>query len=301
MLLLLLILGTLPVSTANEFTFPTTIGGAISDWVLTAGVEMEVWSHNITSMSGLQYGAYLNHFWSAGGKGAVGTYIADRQLVRFYIDGESSPSIEFEPAICGIQLKEPQENTLAALRFAAACYPRHGVHLVECALHRLDLCDEIVKRGVPLVQLVAILQVELLQRLRVLVAIAMYLFCVIKILDLLDEIAPSTRKVFEEVTEQLMSHAQSNWPVRKRNSKGSVNDFERGITVTSDSVYAYVRNNAQYAWAIKSGVDSVNRDKQPLIIPLGRRIAQEVLWSPARKEADRVAEALADDFAKRAK
>ena len=120
-------------------------------------------------------------------------------------------------------------------------------------------------------------------------------------LDLLDEIAPSTRKVFEEVTEQLMSHAQSNWPVRKRNSKGSVNDFERGITVTSDSVYAYVRNNAQYAWAIKSGVDSVNRDKQPLIIPLGRRIAQEVLWSPARKEADRVAEALADDFAKRAK
>ena len=120
-------------------------------------------------------------------------------------------------------------------------------------------------------------------------------------LDLLDEIAPSTRKVFEEVTEQLMTHAQSNWPVRKRNSKGSVNDFERGITSTADSVYAYVRNTAQYAWAIKSGVDSVNRDQQPLIIPLGRRIAQEVLWSPARKEADRVAEALANDFAKRAK
>ena len=120
-------------------------------------------------------------------------------------------------------------------------------------------------------------------------------------LDLLDEIAPSTRKVFEEVTEQLMNHAQSNWPVRKRNSKGSVNDFERGITVTSDSVFAYVRNNAQYAWAIKSGLNSVNRNKEPLIIPLGRRIAQEVLWSPARKEADRVAEALADDFAKRVK
>jgi hypothetical protein len=80
-----------------------------------------------------------------------------------------------------------------------------------------------------------------------------------------------------------------------------VNDFDRGITITSDSVYAYVRNTAQYAWAIKSGANSVNRDKTPLIIPLGRRIAQEVLWSPARKEADRVAEALANDFAKRAK
>lgn len=120
-------------------------------------------------------------------------------------------------------------------------------------------------------------------------------------LSLLDEIAPSTRKVFEEVTEELMTHAQQNWPVRKRNSKGSVNDFDRGITITSDSVYAYVRNTAQYAWAIKSGRNSVNRDKTPLIIPLGRRIAQEVLWSPARKEADRVAEALANDFAKRAK
>ena len=75
---------------------------AISSRVLTAGVEMEVWSHNITSPSGVQYGGYLNHFWSAGGKGPVGTYIADRQLVRYYIDGEAEPSIEFEPAMaCG--------------------------------------------------------------------------------------------------------------------------------------------------------------------------------------------------------
>ena len=91
-----------PALGLGSFGFPRTIGGAISDWVLKAGVEMDVWSHNVTSAAGLQHGAYLNHFWSAGGKGPVGTYIADRQLVRYYVDGERQPSIEFEPAMaCG--------------------------------------------------------------------------------------------------------------------------------------------------------------------------------------------------------
>eukprot|EP01052_Picozoa_sp_SAG31_P026674 SAG31_NODE_2435_length_5703_cov_2.125446_2_plen_235_part_00 len=85
-----------------SFEFPTTIGGAISDWNLKAGVELEVWSHTITSKRGMQYGAYLNHFWSAGGKGPIGTYIADRQVVRYYVDGEAAASIAFEPAMaCG--------------------------------------------------------------------------------------------------------------------------------------------------------------------------------------------------------
>ena len=106
MLLLLLLLSSLlagnQATHADGFGFPTTIGGAISDWVLSAGVELEVWSHNITTEAGRQYGGYLNHFWSAGGKGPVGTYIADRQLVRYYIDGEAEPSIQFEPAMaCG--------------------------------------------------------------------------------------------------------------------------------------------------------------------------------------------------------
>ena len=55
-------------SADDSYGFPSTIGGAISDWVLTAGVEMEVWSHSVTTPLGLQHGAYLNHFWSAGGK-----------------------------------------------------------------------------------------------------------------------------------------------------------------------------------------------------------------------------------------
>ena len=37
---------------SSDFGFPTTIGGAISDWTLQMGVEMEVWSHNISSARG---------------------------------------------------------------------------------------------------------------------------------------------------------------------------------------------------------------------------------------------------------
>jgi hypothetical protein len=39
---------------ASSFGFGRTIGGAISDWPLTANVEMEAWSHNITSAAGLE-------------------------------------------------------------------------------------------------------------------------------------------------------------------------------------------------------------------------------------------------------
>jgi hypothetical protein len=85
-----------------DFEAPTTIGGAISDWSLSYGKELEVWNHTIHSSGGLAHGAYLNHFWSAGGKGAVGQYIADRQTIRYYVDGEASPSIQMEPAMaCG--------------------------------------------------------------------------------------------------------------------------------------------------------------------------------------------------------
>eukprot|EP01050_Picozoa_sp_SAG11_P030312 SAG11_NODE_8914_length_963_cov_1.089120_1_plen_256_part_10 len=48
------------------FSFPTTIGGAISDWTLATGAEMEVWSHTVSTAAGQQYGGYLDHFWSAG-------------------------------------------------------------------------------------------------------------------------------------------------------------------------------------------------------------------------------------------
>lgn len=88
-----------PPPAPAAFGFGRTIGGAISDWVLGPGVELEAWNHSVSTAAGREHGAYLNHFWSAGGKGAAGQYTADRQIIRYYIDGEAEPSIEFEPAM----------------------------------------------------------------------------------------------------------------------------------------------------------------------------------------------------------
>ena len=55
-------------------------------------MELEAWAHNVTTPAGLEHGAYLHHFWSAGGKGAVGQYCADHQTIRYYVDGETQPS-----------------------------------------------------------------------------------------------------------------------------------------------------------------------------------------------------------------
>jgi hypothetical protein len=96
----LLLLSLASAGTSSPFSSPVTIGGAISDWLSPPyGYELEVWNHTVTTPNGIKYGAFLNHFWSAGGKGAVGQYIADRQVLRYYIDGESTPSIVFEPAM----------------------------------------------------------------------------------------------------------------------------------------------------------------------------------------------------------
>lgn len=119
-------------------------------------------------------------------------------------------------------------------------------------------------------------------------------------IDFLDEIAPNIRRVFTEVTEQLQVEAKNNWPVRKRKSKGSIDNFERGLAITPDSVFAYFRNTSDYAWAIRMGAESKNRSGAPIMIPSGRRIANELMWKPAKKEADIIAEVLADDLAKAA-
>lgn len=121
------------------------------------------------------------------------------------------------------------------------------------------------------------------------------------IMEILDLVAPETRKILDDVTTKIMEDAKKDWPIRRRNSQGSVNDFRRGISVSSDSVVAYVENTATYAWAIKSGAKSVNQSGNSLLVPLGRRVADELMWKPARQNADRVAEIMADELVKRLK
>ena len=68
----------------------TTIGTGRSQAHLT-DVETVLFEHNATK------GAVMNHFWAAGSPSV------DNTTVRYYVDGESSASIVFTPALaCGV-------------------------------------------------------------------------------------------------------------------------------------------------------------------------------------------------------
>ena len=81
-------------------------------------------------------------------------------------------------------------------------------------------------------------------------------------------------------------------------SKGSKDKLYTGIVFSQGTLEAVVGNTAPYAWAIKVGVDT------DLPYSLGTRVSNELLWKPAKKKADSVAEELADsavDIARKVK
>lgn len=127
----------------------------------------------------------------------------------------------------------------------------------------------------------------------------------------LSKVAPQTLAILQDTVRELERDAQRDWPVRqpkliwekkrvvgeRPTTQGSVNKFETGYTVTASNEFvAFVRNAAPYAWAIKMGVESVNKQGQDINLSLGARVANEVMFKPAKKQANRVAEALASDL-----
>jgi hypothetical protein len=74
---------------------------------------------------------------------------------------------------------------------------------------------------------------------------------------------------------------------RSQNSRGKL---EFGIRITGDQLQAYVANSAPYAWAIKVGVDT------DLPYALGARVANELLWRPAREKTDSVVDTTAKEL-----
>ena len=81
-------------------------------------------------------------------------------------------------------------------------------------------------------------------------------------------------------------------------SKGSKEKLYTGFVFSQGTLEAVVGNTAPYAWAIKVGVDT------DLPYSLGTRVSNELLWKPAKKKADSVAEELADsavDIARKVK
>lgn len=71
-------------------------------------------------------------------------------------------------------------------------------------------------------------------------------------------------------------------------SKDSKGKLYTGFVFSRDTLEAVVGNSATYAWAIKVGINT------DLPYALGARVSNELLWKPAKRKANDVAQELAD-------
>ena len=87
--------------------------------------------------------------------------------------------------------------------------------------------------------------------------------------------------------------------LRESRSKRSIDQFDTSIRNSpTGMVEATVRNNAPYAWAIKMGIDSKTAGGAPIFLPLGSRVSNELLWKPAKRQAKKIANTVANEITK---
>lgn len=134
-------------------------------------------------------------------------------------------------------------------------------------------------------------------------------------LGFLNTVAPNAKKIMDETFEKIEKEAKKDWPRRKpivrtneegrvtffkETSKESWSKFKRGARVDANgNIVVYLKNTAPYAWAIKFGVDSENRQRQDIIQPQGKKVADLLLVKPMKKESKHVIKALSEDLSRR--
>jgi hypothetical protein len=106
---------------------------------------------------------------------------------------------------------------------------------------------------------------------------------------------------FEQTTDKLERDARASWPTRQKRygrSQDSRDQFSTGLRVIPpDKVQAFVRNSAAYAWAIYAGSDG----KSDTTVPPAERVADVLLWRPAKHAATDLADRIADQMVKNLK
>lgn len=108
---------------------------------------------------------------------------------------------------------------------------------------------------------------------------------------------PTIIKVLEDTTAELAKASERDWIVRNPKygkSKGSKYMHSTGLRIIPPyTIEAFVENTAEYAWAIKVGRESTSNLRE------GKRLANEVLWSPAKKQSQNVVQKIADETVKK--
>jgi hypothetical protein len=110
---------------------------------------------------------------------------------------------------------------------------------------------------------------------------------------LLELVAPQTYRLIQDEFSKILENAKKEWLVRVpdknrgEQSRGSAKKLSMGIRLNGKGeIVAYLRNTAEYAWAIKVG------KKSDTTIPKGKRLADVLLWRPARKASTKVVKSL---------
>ena len=111
-------------------------------------------------------------------------------------------------------------------------------------------------------------------------------------LAILEKAEPEIMKAREKELLIREKYAKARWPTRQKRygkSSKSKQKFTRLIRVIPpNTIEAVLTNKAPYAWAIKAGRESNTPVKA------GKRVANVLMWLPAKKSAKAIAEKLAN-------
>lgn len=109
--------------------------------------------------------------------------------------------------------------------------------------------------------------------------------------NIVNNMLPKTRQAIDQILDRLENDARRRWLVRDKNSKGSREKIYSEVVITPNlEIQAVIGNRAEYAWAIKVGVDPQNSR-----LNMDRRLADGLLWSPAKKASNQIAKIFAEE------
>lgn len=143
---------------------------------------------------------------------------------------------------------------------------------------------------------------------------------------ILRKAAPSSAFVFNQILKEIEEEAKKSWPVRQpvkpvrdssgnikivqkgknkgkprirtQKSKRSIDKFKLGQRIEGGKVVVFLENNAQYAYAIRMGMDTKGEGGREVFLALGKRFATETLFKPLRKGTRKAVDALTRDLLK---
>lgn len=129
---------------------------------------------------------------------------------------------------------------------------------------------------------------------------------------LLNTVAPNAMRIMQQAITDIEVAAVPDWPKRqptvrtnkdgkvifyRDDSKNSWRMFVRGTRLDANgNIVVYLKNTAPYSYMVRYGEDPTNNRGQPIIGAQGKRVADETLTKPMRKQSNKVVKALADDL-----